>query len=275
MKLASYSLILDEKNKNIVLERMRNPSAASAYGRFTASRFLNREIKYVVADLHRTLLDTELKNLQEALQASDTRRLSWGPAFVSVLILGIVTEVMQHLVRCKASSDIASVDPSDSNSMGQTRAIETRATAEINKMEGIVEFTRALFNRKYLSQEVEKGKGFKPIFKAADRDMLDEHSKRLALDVNNIISEYGEFSPWNVLIGITIATRREADTKSVSPQVNFLESVKCLVLQIARTTLASRDWSLNSCSPANQIRSSDTPPTLHPFPSPGREFDIK
>lgn len=198
MKLASYSLILDEKNKNIVLERLHNPSAASAYGRFTASRFLNREIKYVVADLHRTLLDTELKNLQEALQASDTRRLSWGPAFVSVLILGIVTEIMQHLVRCKASSDKASLDLNDLSSMGRIRAIETRATAEINKMEDIVEFTRALFNRKYLSQDVEKGKGFKPIFKPADLNMLDEHSRRLALDVKNIICEYGEFSPWNV-----------------------------------------------------------------------------
>lgn len=198
MKLASYTLILDEQNKNIVLDRLRNPSAASAYGRFTASRLLNREIKYVVADLHRTLLDTELKNLQEALQASDTRRLSWGPAFVSVLILGIVTEVMQHLVRCKASSDIASVDPSDSNSMEQILTIETRATAEINNMEGIVEFTRALFNRKYLSQDVEKGKGFKPLFKPTDRDLLDKHSKQLALDVNSIISENGEFSPCNV-----------------------------------------------------------------------------
>lgn len=175
---------------------MHYPSAASAYGRFTASRFLNREIKSVVADLHRTLLDTELKNLQEALQASDTRRLSWGPAFVSVLILGMVTEVMQHLVRCKASSDIASVDPSDSNAI---QAIETRATVEINKMEDIVEFTRALFDRKYLSRAVDKGKGFKPIFKPTDRDLLDEHSKQLALDVNKIICENGEyFSPWNL-----------------------------------------------------------------------------
>lgn len=61
----------------------------------------------MVADLHRALVDRELKNLQEALHASDKRRLSWRPAFVSVLILGIVTEVMQHLVRCKASSDIS------------------------------------------------------------------------------------------------------------------------------------------------------------------------
>lgn len=202
MKLASYSLILDEKNKSIVLERMRNPSVASAYGRFTASRFLNREIKYVVADIHRTLLDTELKNLQEALQASDTRRLSWGPALVSVLILGIVTEIMQHLVRCKASSDTASLDPNDPSSMGRTRAIETRATDEINTMEGVVEFIRALFNRKYLSQDVEKGKGFKPIFKSGDRDMLDENSKRLALDVQSIICEYSEFSPRNVWLAL-------------------------------------------------------------------------
>lgn len=65
-------------------------------------------------------------------------------------------------------------------------------------------------------------------------------------------------SPLEGLIGNIMATRREANTKSVSRQVNFLKRVRSLVPQIARTTLASRDWSLNSCSPANQIRSSDT-----------------
>lgn len=195
MKLASYSLILDEKDKNLVLDRMRNPSAASAYGRFTASRFLNREIKYVVADLHRTLIEKELKNLQEALQASDKERRSWGSTFVSVLVLGIVTEIMQHLVRCKASSCIASLDRNDPSSMGRIRTIDTRATAEINEMERTVEFMRALFNRKYQSQNVGNNKGFKPIFKPTDRAMLDEPSRRLALSLENIIHEHGEFTP--------------------------------------------------------------------------------
>lgn len=196
MKLASYSLILDETNKNIVLDRMRNPSAASAYGRFTASRFLNRQIKYVVAALHRTLLETELKNLQEALQASDDKeRRSWGPTFVSVLILGIVNEIMEHLVRCKASSDVASLDCNDPSSTTRIRAINTIATAEIKLMEETVEFTRALFNRKYQSQNVSKNKGFKPIFKATDRDKLDEPSRRLAQEVEDIINQHGEFVP--------------------------------------------------------------------------------
>lgn len=196
MKLASYSLILDEKNKKIVLERMRNPSAASAYGRFTASRFLNRQIKHVVANLHTTLIETELKNLQEALQASDKPRRSWGPTFISILILGIVTEIMQHLVRCKASSDMASLDRNDPSSIERIRAIDTKATAEIAGMESTVEFTRSLFNRKYQSQNLGNNKGFKPIFKLADRLMLeDQPSQRLALDVKNIIHEYGEFNP--------------------------------------------------------------------------------
>lgn len=195
MKLASYSLILDETNKNIVLERMRNPLVASAYGRFTASRFLNREIKSVVAHLHKSLLNTELKNLQEALQASDKNRRSWGPAFVSVLILAIVTEIMQHLVQCKASSDKARLDVNDPSPVIQIRAIETRAAYEIATMEHIVEFTRDLFNRKYLSQNVKNSRGFKPIFKCRDRAMLDEPSQRLALEVNKIILEYGEFTP--------------------------------------------------------------------------------
>lgn len=194
MKLASYSLILDEKNKNIVLERMRNPSAASAYGRFTASRFLNRQIKYVVANLHRALIETELKNLQEALQASSNR--SWGPTFISVLILGIVTEIMQFLVRCKASSDMASLERNDPSSIGRIRAIDARATADIEKMESTVEFTRSLFNRKYQSQNLGNNKGFKPIFKHADLVKLeDQPSRQLALDVKNIIHEYSEFNP--------------------------------------------------------------------------------
>lgn len=265
MKLASYSLILDEKNKNIVLERMRNPSAASAYGRFTASRFLNRQIKYVVADLHRALIETELKNLQEALQASSNTR-SWGPTFISVLILGIVTEIMQFLVRCKASSDMASLERNDPSSIGRIRAIHTTATAEIEKMESTVEFTRSLFNRKYQSQNLGNNKGFKPIFKHADLVKLeDQPSRQLALDVKNIIHEYGEFNPlWNPFDwhGITMTTRREADTQAISRQVRFLESVKNLVHQTARTTLVSRDWSLNFCSLAPQVwtSSSDTYP---------------
>lgn len=192
MKLASYSLILDEKNKNIVLERMRNPSAASAYGRFTGSRFLNRQIKYVVATLHRALIETELQNLQEALQASDNRR-SWGSAFISVLILSMVTEIMQHLVRCKASSDIASLGRNDPSGI---QVIDTKATAEIEAMETAVGFMRSLFNRKYQSQNFGNNKGFKPIFKSADRVKLeDQPSLQLALDVENIIHEYGEFKP--------------------------------------------------------------------------------
>ncbi|MCJ1345488.1 hypothetical protein MMC31_003695 [Peltigera leucophlebia] len=201
MKLASYSLILDETNKKLVLERMRNPSAADAYGRFTGSRFLNREIKYVVADLHRTLVETELKNLQEALQSSNQKR-SWGPTFVSVLILGMVTEIMQHLVRCKASSDLASLDRNDPSSMSRIRAIDTRATAEIEEMERTVEFTRALFDSKYQSQKAGiKNPGFKPIFEPADLDKLDEPSQRLALDVKEKIHEHGGFLGERKMLG--------------------------------------------------------------------------
>lgn len=59
-----------------------------------------------------------------------------------------------------------------------------------------------------------------------------------------------------------MTTRREADTQAISRQVRFLESVKNLVHQTARTTLVSRDWSLNFCSLAPQVwtSSSDTYP---------------
>ena len=190
-KLASYTLNLDEDNKKMVLQRLKNHST-SGYGKFTASRFLNREIKHVVADIHRALLDLELHQLQEALQTSDRQREFWGPVLVSILSLAMVTEIMQHLVQCKASSERAGLDLHDPNYMRRIREIEQRASDEIADMEYVMQFLRDLFSRKYISQDVEKKRGFKPIFKPADRAILDVPSQCFAADLEVIIQRYGE-----------------------------------------------------------------------------------
>lgn len=192
-KLASYTLYLDEDNKEMVLQRLMNHST-SGYGKFTASRFLNREIKHVVADIHRTLLDSELHQLQEAFQASDRQREFWGPILVSMLSLAMVTEIMQHLVQCKASSESAGIDLYDPEYVRRIREIEKTASDEIADMEHVMQFLRDLFSRKYISQDVEKNKGFKPIFKASDRAILDLPSQCFAADLEVIIQKFGEFT---------------------------------------------------------------------------------
>ncbi|MCJ1347982.1 hypothetical protein MMC31_006212, partial [Peltigera leucophlebia] len=169
--------------------RLMNHST-SGYGKFTASRFLNREIKHVVADIHRTLLNSELHQLQESLQASDKQREFWGPVLVSMLSLAMVTEIMQHLVQCKASSERAGLDVWDLDYTQRIREIEKRASDEIADMEYVMQFLRDLFSRKYISQDVEKKKGFKPIFKASDRAILDVPSQRFAADLEIIIQKY-------------------------------------------------------------------------------------
>ena len=189
-KLASYTLNLDD-NKKMVLQRLKNHST-SGYGIFTASRFLNREIKHVVADIHRALLDLELHQLQEALQISDRQREFWGPVLVRILSLSMVTEIMQHLVKCKASSERAGLDLHDPNYMRRIREIEQRASDEIADMEYVMQFLRDLFSRKYISQDLEKKKGFKPMFKPADRAILDVPSQCFAADLEVIIQRYGE-----------------------------------------------------------------------------------
>lgn len=191
-KLASYTLNLDEDNKKLVLQRLKNQST-SDYGKFTSSRFLNREIKHVVADIHRALLNSELNQLQEALQASDKKREFWGPVLVSMLSLAMVTEIMQHLVQCKASSEIAGLDPHDPVYMRRIWEIKKTASDEIADMEDVMQFLRELFSRKYISQHVEKSKGFKPIFKPDDRVILDFPTQNFAADLEAIIRRYGEF----------------------------------------------------------------------------------
>lgn len=112
---------------------------------------------------------------------------------MSMLSLAMVTEIMQHLVQCKASSEIACLDQNDPDYMRLIREIEKRAADEIADMEYVMQFLRDLFSRKYISQEVDKSRGFKPIFKTFDRDKLELPSQCFAADLKDIIQRFGEF----------------------------------------------------------------------------------
>lgn len=112
---------------------------------------------------------------------------------MSMLSLATVTEIMQHLVQCKASSEIACLDQSDPDNMQRIQEITKRASNEIAEMEYVMQFLQDLFSRKYISQNVEKSRGFKPIFKPADRAILDFPSQCFAADLEDIIQRFGEF----------------------------------------------------------------------------------
>lgn len=53
---------------------------------------------------------------------------------MSMLSLATVTEIMQHLVQCKASSEIACLDQSDPDNMQRIQEITKRASNEIAEM---------------------------------------------------------------------------------------------------------------------------------------------
>lgn len=143
---------------------------------------------------------------------------------MSMLSLATVTEIMQHLVQCKASSEIACLDQHDPDYMRRTREIEKRASDEIAGMEYVMQFLQDLFSRKYISQNVEKSRGFKPIFKPADRAILDVPSQCFAADLEDIILRFGEFHPFHFssisihsihLAFLYITMRPKADTQNV------------------------------------------------------------
>lgn len=136
---------------------------------------------------------------------------------MSMLSLATVTEIMQHLVQCKASSEIACLDQNDPDYMRRTREIEKRASDEIAEMEYVMQFLQDLFSRKYMSQNVEKSRGFKPIFKPADRAILDVPSQCFAADLEDIIQRFGEFFPFLFIHSafLYITMRSKADTQNI------------------------------------------------------------
>lgn len=137
---------------------------------------------------------------------------------MSMLSLATVTEIMQHLVRCKASSEIACLDQSDPDNMQRIQDITKRASNEITEMEYVMQFLQDLFSRKYISQNVEKSRGFKPIFKPADRDILDFPSQCFAAELEDIILRYGEFYPFHFFPSTGISIYKPRDPRLIDTQ---------------------------------------------------------
>lgn len=210
------TLTLIEGKKEEVFKKLVIRPEPNALGIHTAMKLLNKQIKYVIREVHKFLLKKLLENIQKVLQASNKQR-SWGPAFVTQLTLAMVFETLQHQIRCRESSEKGDAERAFSlqekeiycRIQEKERAelevmtareitastiqnIEKRAQAEIAEMEEKIKFVQGLFHFKYSMQDSNKAKVFNPVQNERVRTLLNRHSQTLAQEMQTIIEDDGE-----------------------------------------------------------------------------------
>lgn len=177
----SHSLTLTEDTRLAVSSRLINPPNVP-YEPLTCPRWLNKELKFLLATLHTNLLKDVLELLHKTLRdCRDTTSL-WAIAFISLLSLSMVTESMQVSVLCKEATD------KENKTIPQDDA---QAELEIHHMDERLDLLIRIFQKKYGSAENRAGKGFRPLRDPKDRDSLDQPARTFAVDVGHIIESYG------------------------------------------------------------------------------------
>ncbi|KAL8966028.1 MAG: hypothetical protein Q9183_003558 [Haloplaca sp. 2 TL-2023] len=176
----THSLTLVENTKEEVFERLQN-RPPNAFGIHTSPRFLNKQIKTILAAIHYDVLRIFLNKFQEGARLSNKTEL-WAAMFISIFVLASTTDTLEATLRCKEETD-----------KGENEIDESDTTAEkaIWLMEESFEFLHSIFQRKYLIHSP-KGKGMNPISNLENRGALDTSSQVLASEASNIIEKYSK-----------------------------------------------------------------------------------
>lgn len=176
----AHSLTLTEDTRlEVSLKLIKRPS--TPYGPLTCPRWLNKELKFLMARLHADLLKVVLDLLHKNLRDCRDKRSLWAIAFISLLSLSMVTESLQVSVRCKEETDkeMETIPPCD-----------TQAESDISEMDKKLDLLIRLFRKKYGIAENRVGRGFNPVRDADDRESLDQPARTLAVEVGQIIQSY-------------------------------------------------------------------------------------
>ena len=165
-----WTLVEDTKDE---VYRRLIAKPATPFGIHTCPRWLNKQLKYLMASLHKEIMRTVLEKLHRTLRNSS--KTSWAAAFATLLILSITTESMQVAVRCKEDTDVVE------DLISQWAKRPTQFVVDMDsKLDEVV----CLFHAKY-------GK-FDPAERATYPQNLEKSSRDLALAINSIIEKHRE-----------------------------------------------------------------------------------
>lgn len=144
------------------------------FGVHTASRVLNKELKYIIAPLHQKMFKDLLDQVQNTLLVSSGDKLpSWATLLGSLLTMAVNMESVQVNLRCKEATDKChKIIPEDSDA----------ATMDLERMEEKWNILVSLFCQAYSRLD--------PIQKEDNRARLDPPSRELARRFQIIIENH-------------------------------------------------------------------------------------
>lgn len=155
------------------------------YGIHTCPRWLNKQLKFLLSDLHKDLLRETLESTHKSLHDMSNKKCkgSWAQLFMSLMTLSVVLESLQVAVRCKEETD---------KSEGVVDINDLSADLALENIDERLDWLTKLFRQKY-TMNGKKEKGFNPISKVTDREDLDDlPSKTLAAQVKALIGKHSK-----------------------------------------------------------------------------------
>ncbi|KAI4098724.1 MAG: hypothetical protein LQ339_006329 [Xanthoria mediterranea] len=175
----NHSLTLVEDTKDSVYLKLKN-KPKNPYGHHTCARLLNKQIKFLLSDLHRQVMKEVLNRLQDTLRVSKRKDL-WAPLFSAIVILAMTTGALQVTVRCKEETD---------KQEGTIEQDDRKANKEIAEMDERFDLLKNLFHQAF--RTLLPG-GLNPLRDLPDRDNLDPASQTLATKASEIVEHYHTF----------------------------------------------------------------------------------
>lgn len=167
-----HTLTIVESTREQVVGKLRHRQSQQ-YGTHTSSRWLNKQIKFLLSTLHWDLLKNALQKIQKDLGASKKTQ-HWGNAFTGLISVAMTIEAMQFTIRCKEATDKNEkiIPEQDEN-----------ATREIQVMEEKWGFLKGLFQKRYPKN---------PIHDEEARKFVDPASQQLAQGLKIVIDNHRE-----------------------------------------------------------------------------------
>ncbi len=177
----THSITITESSKEEVFQSLWN-RPAQAFGTHTSSRWLNKQLKFLLSSLQVTLMEDILGNLAQMLRGSK-KLSSWAGIFASILMLAMANESIQITLRCKEATDKeeGTIDRHDETAKQESELIDEKT-----------DFLRDLYHKGYRTQGTKGKPSFNPIRNVVDREKLDAHASQLATNVGDIIESYRE-----------------------------------------------------------------------------------
>jgi hypothetical protein len=171
--MMTRTLTLVENTKEEVYSKLWSPPRA-VFGAHSSSRLLNKQLKFILAPLHRESWTNLLDSVQKTLLVEHkAKRGSWATLLACLLTLAMTMESVQISIRCKeATEKHEGAIPEDNDD----------ATLDLARMEEKWTILLELFHKRYSR--------FNPLGKEDHRDQLDIPSRDFARNIDHATEKH-------------------------------------------------------------------------------------